>query len=320
MKSKTIIVCALLFMLIASMVGLGFSYTASADSWVWAPTPIYDKPIITLLIPRNYITVSNQTTILFNVAMPQTWEASTYTNGPLSLWGTIRNVTCTLDQKQILFDDTVYGRDAKPVTIGSTTIYPAGYPMSINYSCSVNQISVGLHSLTINVAADTFCMNWETVIDGYHYPHNFYQDVSNSGTYTFTVNASTIAITDLSLENKTYATSVLPLTFNINESEMLLTYSLDNQANITINGNSTLSGLTEGTHSLTIYANDAFGNMGKSDAIFFTVTFPTPSPNLTETPNPSPTVPEFPLTSLAIAVLTVTILVAALFVRRKREP
>ena len=49
-------------------------------------------------------------------------------------------------------------------------------------------------------------------------------------------------------------------------------YSIDDQANTTISGNTTLTGLSEGSHSLTLYANDTAGNTGKSEKIYFTVT------------------------------------------------
>jgi hypothetical protein len=53
---------------------------------------------------------------------------------------------------------------------------------------------------------------------------------------------------------------------------------LDNQANVTVNGNCTLTGLTEGNHSIVVYANDTFGNMGKSETVAFTVAKPEPEP------------------------------------------
>jgi hypothetical protein len=48
-------------------------------------------------------------------------------------------------------------------------------------------------------------------------------------------------------------------------------YSIDNKANATISGNTTLTELSSGKHSLTIYSNDTAGNMGSSETIYFTV-------------------------------------------------
>jgi len=79
------------------------------------------------------------------------------------------------------------------------------------------------------------------------------------------------AISILSPENKTYATSSIPLTFTVNEATSWIGYSLDSQENVTIAGNTTLTGLLEGTYSLVIYANDTVGNMGSSSTVCFTI-------------------------------------------------
>ena len=82
-------------------------------------------------------------------------------------------------------------------------------------------------------------------------------------------------VTILSPENTTYTTTSVPLTFTINEDCPWIGYSLDNQANVTITGNTTLTGLSDGVHSITVYANDAAGNMGTSDTVYFTITLKT---------------------------------------------
>ncbi len=99
-------------------------------------------------------------------------------------------------------------------------------------------------------------------------------------------------------QNSIYAQSRVPLTFTINQPVILdptmlnfslggltatypdvswVGYSLDGQTNKTVIGNITLSGLTSGTHNVTVYAEDVYGNIGSSETIFFTVelSFPT---------------------------------------------
>jgi hypothetical protein len=49
-------------------------------------------------------------------------------------------------------------------------------------------------------------------------------------------------------------------------------YSLDGEANVAITENTTLTNLTNGTHNLTIYAEDNNGNTEASETIYFTVT------------------------------------------------
>ncbi len=111
-------------------------------------------------------------------------------------------------------------------------------------------------------------------------PQPFGAAFSNTVNFTF-VNTVPI-ISNLTVENRTYITRSIPLNFTVNEPAASLSYSLDNQANITVFGNTTLTGLMEGTHSITIYANDTVGNIGKSGTVFFTISLPTP------TPSPSP--------------------------------
>jgi hypothetical protein len=48
-------------------------------------------------------------------------------------------------------------------------------------------------------------------------------------------------------------------------------YSLDNKANVTIAAETRLLGLSQGTHNVTMYANDTFGNMGVSNMAFFSI-------------------------------------------------
>ncbi len=70
-------------------------------------------------------------------------------------------------------------------------------------------------------------------------------------------------------ENRTY--SNVTLGFTVNRGTQWMGYSLDNKANVTIKGETELSGLSQGSHSVTIYANDSLGNMGSSNKAYFSV-------------------------------------------------
>lgn len=94
----------------------------------------------------------------------------------------------------------------------------------------------------------------------------------------------------MSPENKTYDTENVSLSFTIDEPFSWICYSLDGQGNVTVVGNITLSGLLEGSHSMTVYATDEVGNAGASKTIYFSVGFPEPFP-----------------TTLVIAVLIVSV-------------
>lgn len=73
----------------------------------------------------------------------------------------------------------------------------------------------------------------------------------------------------LSPENKTFAFNHVPLIFTTNESASWIGYSLDDQPNVTITQNTTLTGLLDGAHRIIVYANDTFGNMGASSMVYF---------------------------------------------------
>jgi hypothetical protein len=70
-------------------------------------------------------------------------------------------------------------------------------------------------------------------------------------------------------ENKTY--SKVTLDYTVDRSTSWIGYSLDNKANVTIKGNTELFNLSQGAHSIILYANDSSGNMGCSNRVFFSV-------------------------------------------------
>jgi len=82
-------------------------------------------------------------------------------------------------------------------------------------------------------------------------------------------------ISYLSEENRTYTENSVPLNFSLTQPTEWITYSLDGQAAVAINGNTTLTGLSNGYHTVTIYANDTHGNPANSQIIAFTVNVPT---------------------------------------------
>jgi parallel beta-helix repeat protein len=83
------------------------------------------------------------------------------------------------------------------------------------------------------------------------------------------VTAPTILVS--SPENKTYPVSNVTLIFTVNELTSWSSYSLDGTTNATIYGNTTLTNLLDGPHSVVVFANDTVGNMGLSNMVLFTV-------------------------------------------------
>jgi len=96
---------------------------------------------------------------------------------------------------------------------------------------------------------------------------------SSSKVY-FTIDTTPPVITILSPQNKTYHATSVPLTFTVNELTSWTGYSLDNQANETITGNTTLTSLTNDSHNIIVYARDHADNEGASEKVYFTTSSP----------------------------------------------
>jgi parallel beta-helix repeat protein len=87
-------------------------------------------------------------------------------------------------------------------------------------------------------------------------------------------------ITLLSPVNQAYNESSVDLVFTTDEAVNWTAYSLDGKQNVTITGNSTITGIPNGSHNLIVYANDTFGNMGTSETLTFTIAVPESFPTL----------------------------------------
>jgi N-acetylneuraminic acid mutarotase len=79
------------------------------------------------------------------------------------------------------------------------------------------------------------------------------------------------------LWNQTCVSGNVSLAFTVNKQASWMGYSLDGQDNVTVAGNTTISGLQSGLHNVTVYARDGFENTGASEAVSFSVEAPFPT-------------------------------------------
>jgi hypothetical protein len=178
--------------------------------------------------------------------------------------------------------------------LGNTTIFNNGVSL-VNGSVitssnhTISNLSEGVHTLTIRAKAYYLYIG------------------SGANQYTIQLTVDTISpnITILSIENKTYSESSIHLNFQTSENTPWIAYNIDNHGNTTIQGNVTLSKLTNGSHSIIIYANDTAGNTGASETINFTILQPSSISTLT-------------ITTSAITIV-VTVSVGLLLYRRHRK-
>jgi hypothetical protein len=134
--------------------------------------------------------------------------------------------------------------------------------------CELN-IPEGKHTITVYALEEGKYIRQATM-------HMF--NITSFSSVNFTINTMPPNVSVLSVESKTYVATDVPLTFTVNESVSHIKYSLDGQDNVTIAGNTTLSGLPVGVHNVTVYAWDAVGNVGASETVYFTIAEPEPEP------------------------------------------
>jgi parallel beta-helix repeat protein len=131
------------------------------------------------------------------------------------------------------------------------------------------------------------------------YASDSFGNTGASNTTLFTIDMSPPSISILSPENKTYDTTDISLTFALNEPASWMAYSLDGKTSVTIAGNVTLAALSEGSHSIVVYAKDAAGNAGTSEIIYFNVE-------------------PFPITLIVAVIVIIVIVGAALLIYFKK--
>jgi hypothetical protein len=185
------------------------------------------------------------------------------------------------------------------------------------------ELSEGPHSLTISLEA------------------SFGNDIrSYSDTIYFTIdtNAPDVILDALPPKitihspqtNQTYTTGV-PLNLLLSEPATQLILHLDGNKTTLPPQNTTLTGLTKGTHTLTITALDLAGNPGYTNYVTFNLIQPTPTQQPTPTPATSehpttntgaeqPQTDPFPTSPVLAAIIVVVIVAAAgLLVQYKKH-
>ena len=135
----------------------------------------------------------------------------------------------------------------------------------LNWSTILEGLSEGQHSLKVTASCKSYYMAPTSGGNPYYRIYGASSEVIN-----FTV-VYTPEISILTVENKTYTTSNIPLNFTVNEPVSKIEYCRDGLENRTIVGNVTLSGLSDGLHNVTIYAMDVDGYVGISETVHFEI-------------------------------------------------
>ena len=198
--------------------------------------------------------------------------------------------------------------EANITVLSTATFYDKSIPDSIqsfllSYTLAkgvafLSNLSEGLHYLTVYGIyvhkGPTIGTNWPAIMH-------------DTQTIHFMINNGIPpSISPLQIQNTTYQNS-LPLNFNVDEPIDWMGYSLDEKANVTFTGNTTLNGLAYGSHVLVVYANDTVGNMGTTGNMNFTIANPAVFPTVQA------------VTTTLVLIATVTLMAAGLLVYYKRK-
>ena len=215
---------------------------------------IYDAPpIISIFSPtQNETTPSN---LLLNITVS---KSDRWTLGANTYAGILRNQLLRI---RILIDGKLY----RSFEVNSYLTSP------FSYSENLQNMTDGTHIL----ALEADCEGWAYDFHELHKRKLWYE--ASSDLINFKVYAVPPQILLFSVANETYEASDVPLVFAVNRKVSKLSYSLDGADNVIVDGNTTLCGLPNGEHCITICATDIVGNTGVSETVYFTVEVPFPS-------------------------------------------
>jgi len=215
-------------------------------------------PTVTINSPTNNSRLSsNECLINFTITKPEF--------GWLIHAGTARG-----DYQNIMsfFNIILDGKGIRFVEANSNLSEP------FNYCERITNLTDGTHNLEVEI----HCQGWDIEIHGF-WSRELPFDVSfGNVSFTSDINPPRISILKPTIneviDGSTAQDSGALLVFEVSESVSSIFYSLDGKDPITASGNVTLFGLSAGLHSVKVYANDTFGNMGESEAATFTVESP----------------------------------------------
>ena len=225
------------------------------------------------------------------------------------------------DNSTVIFyiSDTIPINELTPPAISNFTVENKTYPsakLSANFNVDKAVVWTGYcidkENMTITdwwntaVTLRSFNFTLKGLTEGSHtlavYAEDTFGNFGASENVYFAVDTTAPNVSILSVENKTYDSANVPLNFAVNESVFPIAYSLDGKENISIPGNSTISGLSNGVHNVTVYAWDAAGNVGATGTINFKVAVPFPT-----------------LSVAAVSVAAVALVAAGLLVYHKKH-
>ena len=254
MISTAVCISVLLFSAVA---GTQLLNLGRANPYIWlgqVPPDDDTKPPAIAIFPRNStVHRSNNLTISFNVKL-------------------LRSPLASDPRVYTVYYNTSWQNDSVVVYQWSDDD-----PYLTEFSNKLNLTSIPEGKQNITIRAIEYGKYWNASTNYGPFGYNTFT-ITGSSSISFTIDTTPPVISALSVQNKTYSTSDVPLNVTVNEPVSQVIYSLDGQENVTVAGNTTLADLSIGTHNVTVYAWDTAGNIGASETVTFTVAKPEPFP------------------------------------------
>jgi hypothetical protein len=278
---STVILFALLFPIIVGSDSTGVSGQLTPSSTYspgdpyttryYPPTevspPNYAKPpVVAILSPENgTVIATNNATLDLSLTLEASNSSRPITLGPVLYKASWASNNITVD-----------------TGVSSSPFLSKTIPLSIdltNMSEGTQSVTVYVYALCeyesgrelVSVSNDPFGVLVFKYLNIYY---NVYR-IGSSSSVNFTFDTLP-KISVLSPINQRYNDSNVPLISVVDKPVNWTGYSLDGKQNVTLTGDTSLSGLSNGMHNITVYAKDLFGNVGASETITFTVTVPFP--------------------------------------------
>jgi len=278
---KTLPAALMMALLVSTAVGAQFASVARAGI-------IAEGLGINVLSPfQEQVYYSSDLVLSFSVTKPQSWSEAFpgYSGGILYWWiGFIRFAGYSLDGKES--ENTTVDDSPGGLTIGPT-------PSKVfDFSFNLTGLSEGRHNVTASVFG-----NYKT------------ESFDYSRSVIFFVDTAPLELKIVSPESRLYNITEIPLTVTTTEPVSWIGYRLDEEESVTISENTTLSGLSTGSHNLTILANDTLGNFATSETTTFTITEPEPPASF----------PTAPIAAASVASIGLAVVGVLVYLRKRKR-
>lgn len=223
----------------------------------------WDTPITTMPEVIIYSPVENQSykSILrlnFSVIKPDNWYYGGVRATGVEVFGKVTEVYCELEDGQ-RFNFTVNDWDSPHGPCNKT---------SLDFSMNIPLESAGAHRIKVFVQAFTYYVIYSSEF-GFCIQNEHLRSESQMQNFFLFHKQPTVSFSSSQTNN--YNQSSIPVNFIIDEPITQIQYCLDGTENKTVSGNFTLNGLSNGNHSLIIYAKDYSETIVPSEICYFNV-------------------------------------------------